>query len=445
MKNRIALRIYCFLLCLLLLCTGLAVGIGAEPPTPPDTRVAKAVVLYHINRSSTVLASNENSILPAASTVKVLSGLLFCELLESRRAETVTVRREMIAGTTGHRLGLAEGDTLTIEELLYAAICASYNDAFCVLACTAAQSVEGFVARMHTRASELGLEKSVFTDPVGTADSSLTTAAELAKIAAAAYQNPLYMQICSTKHYQISSLSKSIKNRNEMIVASETTRHYNANCNGMSVGSTAMGGDCIVTSVSNGTDSYICVVLGCPESEKAADNLAYSLSNTITKWVYQTYRQIEIISPDTVVCKIPVTVSDMITEVEVKTDQTYTAYLPATSEIGTDITYSIRLSQTELEAPVKEGALVGYVAILYQGEILQTVPLYTAGSAERSGFVSSLKSIRDLFEDRRVIAGLIFFCASLTVWITFELLYTRYKHRRWDKYFSQKVDTTKRR
>ena len=151
----------------------------------------------------------------------------------------------------------------------------------------------------------------------------------------------------------------------------------------------------------------------------------------------------DILTPDTVICTIPVTVSDMVTEVEVKTDQTLTAYLPSTATVGKEITYSIRLMHTELEAPVEVGIFVGYVAVLYNGEIIDTLPLYTASTAERSSFVSSLKAISALFESRRVVAGCIFFVVVLVAWITAEALWIRHNHRRWNKYFSSKIDTTK--
>lgn len=445
MKKRIGTSVLCLFLCLLFVLQMLCLPLtAAEDLEMPDTGAAKAAYLYHVEHGTAIIANNETALLPAASTVKVLSGLLFCELLSERGNELVRITKEMVWGVTGHRLGLSDGDVLSITELLYAAVCGSYNDAFAVLAQLSGTSTEGFVKLMNQRAAEIGVEKSVFTDPIGTADFSLTTAAELAKIAAVAYQNELYTSICKTAKYYITSLSKNISNRNEMIVATTTNKHYNNKCNGMSVGSTTMGGDCIVASFTNGRESYIAVVLGCAESDSAAQNMAYTIAGTMADWVYATYTDLDIISPETVVCKIPVTVSDMTTEVEVKTNQTLTAYLPSTVEIGREITYSIRLTHTELEAPVAEGMFVGYVAVLYNGEIIDTLPLYTAGTAERSSFVSSLKAIQALFRDRRVVAGVIFFLVVLIAWIAVEALWIRHNHRRWNKYFSSKIDTTKR-
>lgn len=444
MKRNAKLRALCFFLSLLFLLGVWCPTASAEAPPAPDTGAAQGVYFYHVESNSAVLTRNEDALLPAASTVKVLSGLLFCESLGSRLQETVVITREMVSGVTGRTLGLAEGDRLRTEELLYAAICGSYNDAYKALACHTSGNVESFVARMNARAKELGAQKSVFTDPIGTADTSLTTPRELALIARAAYGNSLYMQICGTARYTISSLGKPITNRNEMIAATTTNKHYNSKCNGMSAGGTVQGGDCVVASATNGKESYLCIILGCKESEDAASNLAYILANSLIEWVYRAYTYMEIITPETVICTIPVTVSDMTTEIVVKTDQSLSYYLPLSVDPEKDLVYSIRLTQTSLEAPVSENTFVGYVAILYNGELLGTLPLYTAASAERSSFVSSLKAIQDATRDRKFVAGAIFFAMTLVGWITTEAILTRRRRHRWDKYFSNKIDTTKR-
>lgn len=450
MKKHIFRSLVCVFLCLLFLCSHVTLPVSAAEVQIPETNEALAVCFYHVNSQSTVISKNEDTLLPAASTVKVMSGLLFCEQLSHRRAESVVVTKEMLSGIVGHSLGLREGQVLTVEELLYAAICGSYNDAVSVLAHVTSQSTERFVERMNERAKELGANKTVFTDPIGTADSSLTTANELLQISLAAYQNALYMQICGTSSYYLPSLSKTVKNRNQMIEGSNSNAgytHYNSKCNGMSAGSTARGGDCIVASATNGKESYICILLNCGESDinDQKNNFSYILANRLINWAYKTYTYLDVISPETVVCKIPVTVSDMTTELEVKPKQTVSCYLPSSAEIGKEITYSIRLTHTTLEAPIAEGTFVGYVAILYNGEIIDTVPLYTVGSAERSSFVSSLKSIQALTKNRKFVSGAIFFVVVLLAWLVGEYLFARYRRRRWNKYFSNKLDMTKRR
>ena len=67
---------------------------------------------------------------------------------------------------------------------------------------------------------------------------------------------------------------------------------------------------------------------------------------------------------------------------------------------------------------MEEGTHVGYVAVIYQGRVLGTLPLYTAEKAERSSIIGSLKALKALTSSRPVLAGLIFFVVAVAAWIT---------------------------
>ena len=432
-------RAVCALLCLLFF--ALPFSAGAEEPKYPSATEAAAVYFYHLEEQSLIYDKNSSQMMDAGSTVKILAGLLACRALGDQLHSPITVTADMVRHGAGYRLYLQAGDILTAEQLLYAAICGSYNDAYYVLAYAVAGDLESFVALMNTTAKELGATHSVFTDPCGVDDKSTTTAEDLAKIAMAAYENSLYMEICDAPKYTFTGSIKleprTIHNRNALIASSSTTQYYNSKCHGMNAGSTNRGGNCVVTVAKDVGQSYLCIVLGGLENE--SDSYGYTVANRLIDWVFSAYAYMEVISPQTVICTVPVTVSDLTTEVEIKTTESLSCRLPAGVEIGKEITYSIRLLHTSLEAPVSEGTFMGYVAILYDGRVLGTVPLYTAGSAERSNIISSLKAIEDLTQNRKVMAGLIFFTISLTAWIITEQVVASRRRHKWDKYFSMKM------
>ena len=417
---------------------------SAEEAAIPSTEEATAVYFYHLESESVISQKNADTVINAGSTAKIMAGLIFCEQLAHRTADTVYITDEMVASAAGYRIKLTSGDILTVEQLLYAALCSSYNDAYDALACFVGGTKATFVEMMNTRAKELGAKHTTFTDASGIDDSSLTTARDMAKIARAASQNELYMRITSTTRYEFLATDKlerrTIHNRNALIASNTTTLYYNGKCRGLNAGYTDRAGSCVVTVATNGRESYLCIVMGAPDTE--TENFGYTVANRLINWVYNTYTYMEVISPDDVVCKIPVTVSDLTSEVEVKAHESLSCYLPTGSEIGKDIIYSIRLTHTTLEAPVTEGEHVGYVAILWNGKTLGTVPLYTAGTAERSSFVSSLKSIQSLTQSRVFRASAIFFAVSLAAWITVECILVRYRRHKWDKYFSMKMAPT---
>ena len=205
----------------------------------------------------------------------------------------------------------------------------------------------------------------------------------------------------------------------------------------MSAGYTQKGGNCVVTVATHNGESYLCIVLGGLDTEKV--NYGYTVANRLIDWAYKNYANMEVLSPKTLICTVPVTVSDLVTEVEIRAKDSVVAYLPLGLEIGKDIQYSIRLTHTTLEAPVTEGTFVGYVAVIYNGTVLTTAPLYTAGSAERSGFIGRLKNIEEWTSNRAVLAGLIFFVVALIAWIVTENVIRSRRRKKWDKYFSDKM------
>ncbi len=428
-KKSILLRsLMLFVGMLMLLQTALPITAKAEQELPSMDEAA-AVYFYHLKSGAVICSKNETAVLGAGPCGKVMAGLLLCRTLGNRLEETVYITDDMV-DRSGHSLELEAGDILSVRELLFAALCGSYNDAYNALACFSAGSVSAFVESMNTAAAELGAQNTRFTDVSGVGDRSITTAYDMALIARAAYENELYMTACSTYEYSIPS-HKDFKNRNKLI---SDPAYYNKKCVGMCAGETNIGGNCVLTVAENGQESYLCVVLGVQKTDEQ-----YTVANRIINWVYKTYSYVDVITPDTVVCTLPVTVSDLTHEVEVKTNETLTCFLPANVDIQKEITYSIRLLHTSLEAPVTEGTPVGYAAVMWNGQTLGTVPLYTAGSAERSGFVSSLKSIQAITQSRVFVAGLVFFLLAFSGWMVTEYILLLRKRHKWDKYFSTKI------
>ena len=439
--SKAAMRFFCAMLCLSLLLS-FYIPANAAPAEPPATDEAGAYFLYHLESQRVVGSKNLENQLYAGSSVKIMSGLLLCEGLDNRLHETVTVTQEMVSNVWGYRLYLKKGDMLTVEDLLYGAVCGSYNDAFYVLACYLSGSTDAFVELMNQKASELGMKNTLYTDTCGINDNSTTSTADVARVSLEAYNNSLFLKLCGTAKYKLPATieynERTIYNRNAMIASTTTNQYYNQYCIGMNAGSTTRGGNCVIALTRCEGETYLCIVMGAQEN--AQTEYGYVVANRLIKWVYQTYSYMEVISPEIPICNIPVTVSDMTTEVAVRTQESLKAYLPAGAEIGKDVLYSIRLTYTELEAPVTEGIHVGYVAIIYDDNIIGTVDLYTASSAERSTIVSSLKSIQNLTRSRPVLAGLIFFVTGLTAWIVTETVINTRKRKKWDKYFSNKME-----
>ncbi len=437
------LRMCCVFLSLFLLLPFLSFSSLAKEIVPPSVEEASSAYLYHLESGLLVSSKNENMPVGAGSAVKVMSGLLFCEILGANLDESVYISKELhdlIPASPGRNLDIKEGDFVSVEQLLYAAICGSYNDAFYILAGVCAGTTEGFLQKMNERAQSLGLTNTIFEDVTGVIDGSRTTAADMANLAKFAYQNALYMTVCGTVSFSFSStaLSKTVYNRNALVCQYETQKYYNRLCVGMSAGSTSRDGNSVVTVAKKDGQTYICVVLGGKEID--GNEYGYRIANRLIDWVFSTYVYMEVLSPNTIICTMNVAVSDTVSTVDIIVKDSLSAYLPKGLEIGEDILYSIRLNETELEAPVEKDQFVGYVAILYEGRVLGTAPLYTAGEASRSSIGSGLGAIRKWLESRAVIAGIVFFVLGVITYLIVEYILYRRRHNRWDRYFSEKVE-----
>ncbi len=410
---------------------------------PPSLDEASAVLLYHLESRSIALSKNEDINIGAGSAVKVLSGLLFCEKLYTRLDDEITVtieHKDAFPSPLGHSLKLETGDTVSIRQLLKAAICGSYNDAFYILATEVAGSITQFVEYMNQRARALKMNETTIWDITGLVAGSRTTVLDMVNLMEEAYKNQLFMELSSLKSFEFSSLKiekKTIYNRNDLVCSYQTHQYYNKYCQGMSAGSTSADGNCVLTVVKFEKETYFCVVLGGQETER--DSFGYRIVNRLIDWAYNAYEYVEVLSPDYEICKIPVTLSDRITEVGARVTESLFVRLPKGVDTKKEITYSIRLTAPEIEAPFEENFFVGYVAVIHNGNILKTLELYTTAGTEKSAVMSFFQGMQKCLKNRAVAAGLICFLVLITAWILWE--YVTYSHRRkkWNKYFSDKI------
>jgi D-alanyl-D-alanine carboxypeptidase (penicillin-binding protein 5/6) len=92
---------------------------------------------------------------------------------------------------------LRAGEVLTEYQMLEGLLVHSANDLAYALACWDAGSLPAFVAKMNATAALLGMRSTHFADASGFSASSVSTASDLLKVAAAAMTDPVFAQIVS--------------------------------------------------------------------------------------------------------------------------------------------------------------------------------------------------------------------------------------------------------
>lgn len=216
---------------------------------------SEAAILIEHDGCSVLYEKNADAILPMASTTKIMTALTVLEYFTPDAK--MTVPRESV-GVEGTSACLEDGEVYSLQELLYALLLQSANDAASAIAINTAGSEEGFAILMNRKARSMGLYNTQFKNPHGLpAEGHYTTAKELAIIASEALKNETIAATVATKNARIESESGKIgyfRNHNKLLSA------YNG-ANGVKTGYTKSSGRCLVSSATRNGKTLIAVTL----------------------------------------------------------------------------------------------------------------------------------------------------------------------------------------
>ena len=382
----------------------------ATEPLGVNLDGAQAMYVYNIENDKVLYAKNVDEKIQPVSTVKIMAGLIATEVLSDRLDEIVVVTESMITGVIGQHYNIMSGHTLSIQDLLYLAFCGGCHKSINILSYIISGNPDNFIALMNTKAKELGMNDTFYSNATGMHSQNMyTTVNDIAILCRAAAKNKLLLQITTTDSYtteQLGDRNFTFENRNYLVGTGYTPLYYNPLCHGLAAGSTPDSGYCVATIADNGDLSYICIVMGAgTENGKI---LSYEIANDLIDWAYSSWGYVEVISEGVTICEIPVTMSMDIDSVIAVPSQSISVYLPTSTSLGTDITYTHTLNSEKLQAPISEGALVGRITAYKDGEEIASVDLITKTSVAQSEVLYTLTKIKEISQSRVFIASVIF-------------------------------------
>lgn len=226
-----------------------------------------AVVLLEKTTGDILFEKNAHKRMYPASITKMLTAILVLE--NCALDETVKVSSSaLISVPQGYvRAPLFAGEEFSVEELLYAMLIPSANDAANVLAEHVSGSVKNFADLMNEKALSLGMTNSHFTNPSGIHNEDLyTTASDLSILARYVIKNEKFMEIASTKSYRLrgtkfySANDRFLKASNLLLDPSQSSYYYKY-ATGMKTGFTDQAGDSLVASAKKDNVEFIAVCL----------------------------------------------------------------------------------------------------------------------------------------------------------------------------------------
>ena len=201
--------------------------------------------------------------LQVGSLTKIATACVVLDWSERRSGdlnELVTIPQAAFQGTTENNVGFQPGDSITLRDLLYAALVQSDNIAAYTLAYNVGSRLESneagarltpadlFVAQMNALGKQLKMERTRFVNPHGidykVKPLPYSTAEDMARLTRYAMSKPSFRFYVSQKERQISfnragqQLNYVLRNTNELL--------GKMGVDGVKTGNSARSGQCLI-------------------------------------------------------------------------------------------------------------------------------------------------------------------------------------------------------
>ncbi len=370
-------RIISFFLTLVCLFSLLATSVFSA--TSPPSVSAECAVLIDADTGNIIYEKNADKKRSMASTTKIMTAIVALE--NYQKSNEVSISSEAV-GVEGSSIYLREGEVLTMEQLLYALLLESANDAAVAIAVATAGSVSDFASIMNEKANELGLKSTSFQNPHGLDNENhYTTAYELALIAKYALDIKCFREIVSTYKKTIPMSdggARVLINHNKML------RLYDGAI-GVKTGFTKKSGRCLVSAAERDGLTLIAVTLNAPNDwNDHTEMLDYGFSK---------YKRVILEKKEGYAVNIPVIGGRDSTLLAVNENE-LSVTLPTDS--GEPTLY--KEYPKFLYAPIKEGDIIGRIYYKIGNEIIAESSLKAAYGIEMQAYKKSIwQKISDFF------------------------------------------------
>ena len=337
---------------------------------------ANSAVLYQPENDIFLYSKSADTKMPMASTTKIMTALV---ALDGTSLQDTVIIDERAVGVEGSSAYLKAGEVLTIEELLYALLLQSANDAAVAIACHVAGDVDAFALLMNDKAKDLGLFCTNFTNPHGLDDKEhYTTARELAIITAEAMKNESFRKITSTykKTFSTEDRTRTYVNHNKMLLNYE-------GCIGVKTGYTQRSGRCLVVAAERNGLEFISVTLDAPND--------WSDHTKLLDYGYDTLERIDLAKVDEYCYNVPIINGDK-ESILVTNDKDISIIVEKGNR---SLNKHIKLIHYAV-APISEGDVLGEIIFTVDGKEVDRCHLIArenAGSNEKNSFLDRLTSL----------------------------------------------------
>ena len=261
---------------------------SSEDKTLSNLSQVKAYGLFDVDNQNASYASRIHEKIYPASTTKILTALVALE--NADLSDEVSVSKNACSTSFAwdeQTCGIKEGDTLTMESLLYGLLLYSGNDTAVAIAEHVGGSVEAFAEMMNQKANELMATNSHFTNPSGLYDDEhYTTAYDLYLIFNECIKHEEFVTMINADKYttEIKGADSTIRTT----LTWEPTNYYalgeaegpeHVEIIGGKTGTLIAAGNCLILLVEDNKDHpYISIVMGADSKDLLYQDMTSVLS-----------------------------------------------------------------------------------------------------------------------------------------------------------------------
>lgn len=340
-----------------------------------ETITAPSAVLMETSSGKILFEKNPHEQRPCASITKVMTMLLVCEAIDNGKLsldDTITASAHA-ASMGGSDIWLEEGETMSADDMIKATVVASANDAAVALAEHLCGSEEVFVEKMNEKASQLGMNDTVFKNCNGLdEDGHITSAYDVAVMSRELMKHEMIFDYTSIWLDNLRDGKTQIVNTNKLL------KTYKG-ITGLKTGTTNDAGCCMAASATRGDMSLVAVVLGCNSGKERFSDAAALLD-----YGFANFSVTQLKAPE-----------DLPKTIKVKNG------MQGNIGIGCDVNASIVLDKNSsskivskidlpesIEAPVVSGQKLGTVTYSLDGNAVKSFEITALQDAEKISFAS---------------------------------------------------------
>lgn len=357
-------------------------ALDINPATDRDFDVpCQAAILIDEDSGTVLYEKNADESRPIASITKIMTLLLTFEALEAGKVSLsdIVPVSEHAYHMGGSQIWLEPGEQLTLDEMLKAICISSANDAAVAVAEFIGGSEPVFVERMNARAKELGMQSTTFRNACGLdEDGHLSTARDVAIMSREMLLNhPEIENYCTVWMDTLRGGGTQLVNTNKLL------KSYNG-ITGLKTGTTGKAGVCISASASRDDLRLIAVVLGSSSGKER-----FAAATSLLDYGFAMFESALVPIPADAPKTLPVQKGE-----EPVLELCYTApeRCLAVKGQGSALQAEVELPQT-LEAPIREGSVIGSLNIKNSQGILQSCPIIAAKPVDVRSFSGCFRRV----------------------------------------------------